>query len=80
MPEELLRAVEGKVWEWVIPSEDLVDVKGRCLVSGAVRRGDGVHVRLVAQAPLNADVRLLSPTPEDAYLYRLSLHREEARR
>jgi len=80
VPEELLRAVEGKVWEWVVPSEDLIDVKGRCLVSGTVRRGDGVHVRLIAQTPPDPDVRALSPTLEDAYLYRLSLRREEAER
>jgi ABC-type multidrug transport system ATPase subunit len=80
MPEELLRAVEGKVWEWVIPSADLFDVRQRYLVSGTVRRSDGVHVRLVAQAPPNPDVRPVSPTLEDAYLYRLSLHREEERR
>jgi ABC-type multidrug transport system ATPase subunit len=80
MPEELLRAVEGKVWEWVIPSADLFDVRQRYLVSGTVRRSDGVHVRLVAQAPPNPDVRPVSPTLEDAYLYRLSLHRKEDQR
>ena len=80
VPEELLRAVEDKVWEWVIPSAGLVDVRQRYLVGGAVRRGDGVHVRLVAQSPPNPDVRPLPPTLEDAYLYRLSLHREEGRR
>jgi ABC-type multidrug transport system ATPase subunit len=80
MPEELLRAVEGKVWEWVIPSADLLDVRQRYLVSGTVRRSDGVHVRLVAQAPPNPNVRPVSPTLEDAYLYRLSLHRKEDQR
>lgn len=79
-PEELLRTVEGKVWEWVIPSANLIDVRQRYLVSGTVRRSDGVHVRLVAQAPPNPDVRPLSPTLEDAYLYRLSLYREEGKR
>jgi ABC-type multidrug transport system ATPase subunit len=80
VPEELLRAVEGKVWEWIIPSADLLDVRRRHLVSGAVRRSDGAHVRLVAQAPPNPDVRPLLPTLEDAYLYRLSVHRAEEHR
>src|SRR5207302_1271222 len=32
-PEELLRRVEGKVWEWVIPSADLNAARQRYLVS-----------------------------------------------
>lgn len=79
-PEELLHTVEGKVWGWVIPSADLIDVRQRCLVSGAVRRSDGVHVRLVAQSPPDPDVRPLPPTLEDAYLHQLLLHREEGKR
>jgi ABC-type multidrug transport system ATPase subunit len=79
VPEELLRAVEGKVWEWVIPSADLLDVRQHYLVSGTVRRSDGVHVRLVAQKPPDPGARPLSPTLEDAYLYRLSLDREEGK-
>jgi ABC-type multidrug transport system ATPase subunit len=79
VPEELLRAVEDKVWEWVIPSADLLDIRQHYLVSGTVRRSDGVHVRLVAQKPPDPDARPLSPTLEDAYLYRLSLDRKEGR-
>jgi ABC-type multidrug transport system ATPase subunit len=79
-PEELLRTVEGKVWECVIPSTDLIDVRQRYLVSSTVRRSDGVHVRLVAQAPPNLDVRPLAPTLEDAYLYQIAQCREERER
>lgn len=75
-PEELLRTVEGQVWEWVVPSADLIDVRQRHLVSSAVRRSDGVHVRLVTRAPPAVDARPLPPTLEDAYLHRLSLHRK----
>ncbi len=74
-PETLLRAVEGKVWEWVIPSADLTAVRQRHLVSSAVRRSDGVRVRLVADAPPGADARTVPPTLEDAYLYRISMDR-----
>jgi len=74
-PEALLRAVEGKVWEWVIPSADLTAVRQRHLVSSAVRRSDGVRVRLVADAPPGADARTVPPTLEDAYLYRISMDR-----
>jgi hypothetical protein len=37
-----------------------------------VRRGDGVHVRLLAQEAPSLDVRPLAPTLEDATLYQLS--------
>jgi ABC-2 type transport system ATP-binding protein len=78
-PEELLRTVEGVVWEWVIPGADLVEVRQRYLVSGTVRRSDGVHVRLLAQEAPDPGVRPLAPTLEDAYLYQLSRCQEEKR-
>ena len=71
-PEALLAAVEGKVWECVVPSAELPAAKARWLISGTVRRGDGVHVRAVAEAPPCAGARPLPPTLEDAYLFRLT--------
>ncbi|HZF09573.1 MAG TPA: ABC transporter ATP-binding protein [Thermoanaerobaculia bacterium] len=71
-PEALLAAVEGKVWECVVPSAELPAAKARWLISGTVRRGDGVHVRAVAETPPCAGARPLPPTLEDAYLYRLT--------
>ncbi len=50
-PEDLLHSVTGKVWEWVVPSADLVELKRRHLVSGTVRRSDGVHLRLISETP-----------------------------
>jgi ABC-type multidrug transport system ATPase subunit len=76
-PEELLRGVEGRVWEWVVPSQQLLAAKERYLVSSTVRRSDGVHVRLVAdEAPAGAQP--VPPTLEDAYLAALSRHRAGA--
>jgi len=74
-PETLLRSVEGKVWEWVIPSADLSAVKQRHLVSGTIRRGDGVHARIVAKTSPNASAQAVTPTLEDAYLYHIAHHR-----
>ncbi|MBX3057293.1 MAG: ABC transporter ATP-binding protein [Anaerolineae bacterium] len=67
-PEALLRAVEGRVWEWVVPAADMPQVRQRHLVSSAIRRSDGVHVRLVAARPPATAARPVSPTLEDAYL------------
>ncbi|HVN06821.1 MAG TPA: ATP-binding cassette domain-containing protein [Bryobacteraceae bacterium] len=73
-PEELLREAAGKVWEWVVPSTDLAAIRQRYLISGTVRRSDGVHVRLLTDdAPAGAT--RVAATLEDAYLHALSAHR-----
>ena len=67
-PETLLAAVEGQVWEWVIASADLAAARARHIVSGAVRRGDGVHARVVAVEKPHPAARPAAPSLEDAYL------------
>ena len=71
-PEELLAGLEGRVWEWVIPSSTLASVKERFLVSGTARRSDGVHVRVVSDAPPGPGAVSALPTLEDAYLDRIA--------
>lgn len=68
-PEALLQAVEGKVWEWVIPSEHLAAIRQNHLVSSITRRSDGVRVRIVQAHAPSADAQLAAPDLEDAYLY-----------
>src|SRR5262245_12024627 len=68
-PEALLAAVEGKAWRWVVPSGELAAVKARHRVSSTARRGDGVHVRLVAEGSPGAGAERVEPTLEDAYLW-----------
>ena len=76
-PEQLLQQVEGKVWEGIVPSNELQSIKQQYLISGTARRGDGVHVRMLApSAPSGAQP--LSPTLEDAYLFCLNTHRAGA--
>ena len=76
-PEELLLGVEGKVWEWVVPSTELNTVKQRHLVSNTIRRSDGVHVRILGSEPRQG-AQPVVPTLEDAYLFSLSTHRAGA--
>lgn len=76
-PEDLLRAVEGKVWEWVVPSSELNAARQQFLISNTSRRGDGVHVRLLALQP-PPGTSSVAPTLEDAYLFCLSQHRAGA--
>jgi ABC-2 type transport system ATP-binding protein len=73
-PEELLRRVEGKVWEWVLPSAELNRAKQKYLISNTSRRSDGVHARVLADAPPNG-AQPVTPNLEDAYLFCLSHHR-----
>lgn len=73
-PEELLRAMEGRVWEWTIPSADLQSVRQTHLVSGTIRRADGVHVRVVSASAPSIDAKPLVPSLEDAYLDVLRSH------
>jgi len=71
-PETLLASLEGKVWEMSIPSEQLSSFKSQWLVSGIVRRSDGVKVRVVADSSPSNQALSVSPTIEDAYLYFVS--------
>jgi ABC-2 type transport system ATP-binding protein len=68
-PEDLLARAEGRVWQWVVPSAELAAVRAGHQVSAAVRRADGVHLRVVAEAPPSPDARPALPTLEDAYLW-----------
>ncbi len=77
-PEELLRAVEGRVWEWVIPSAELPSARQKFQISGSVRRGDGMHVRIVAAERPGLGAEPVAPSLEDAYLNCISTQRAAA--
>ncbi|HUK87988.1 MAG TPA: ABC transporter ATP-binding protein [Terriglobales bacterium] len=78
-PELLLRSVEGKVWEWVLPSAELPAARQQHLISSTARRSDGVHARVVGERPpAAAATEPLAPTLEDAYLLALTQFRAGA--
>ena len=68
-PENLLQELEGKVWEWTVSSDDLSALKQKHIVSGTIRRSDGVQVRVVSASQPQASAGSVSPNLEDAYLY-----------
>ncbi len=68
-PEELLAELENKVWEWTVSSDDLPALKQKHIVSGTIRRSDGVQVRVVSESKPDANAQSISPNLEDAYLY-----------
>jgi len=77
-PERLLADVEGRVWQWTVPSAELPAVRERFRISGALRRSDGVEVRAVAAAAPAPGARPVAPTLEDGYLWALARQRREA--
>jgi len=68
-PENLLKELESKVWEWTVTSDELTSLKQRHIVSGTIRRSDGVEVRVVSEDQPQGQARSVSPNLEDAYLY-----------
>lgn len=71
-PEKLLQTLEGKVWQWVVPSEALSALKQKHIVSGVVRRQDGIQVRAVGEAAPASDAQSVAPSLEDVYLQLVS--------
>jgi ABC-2 type transport system ATP-binding protein len=74
-PEALLGLVNGKVWEAVVPSAELAALRQNYLISSTSHRSDGIHARVVADAPPQSGARALDPSLEDAYLFTLARHR-----
>ncbi|NUM46334.1 MAG: ABC transporter ATP-binding protein [Anaerolineales bacterium] len=68
-PEDLLKELENKVWEWTVPSNDLPALKQKHIVSGTIRRSDGVQVRVVSAEKPASNAQNVSPNLEDAYLF-----------
>jgi ABC-type multidrug transport system ATPase subunit len=68
-PEALLKAATGSVWEALLSSERFEGARGRLRVSQAVRKPDGVHVRIVQPTLPFPDARPAEPDLEDAFLH-----------
>jgi ABC-2 type transport system ATP-binding protein len=70
--EELLKRAAGQVWELVTDSDEFERLRNAAKVSNAVRRADGVHVRLVCPERPRLDARSVEPNLEDAFLVEVS--------
>jgi ABC-type multidrug transport system ATPase subunit len=73
-PEDLLQQLEGKVWEWTVKSDDLPALKQKHIISGTIRRSDGVQVRVIHDGKPEVDAQNVSPNLEDAYLFFIGGH------
>jgi ABC-type multidrug transport system ATPase subunit len=69
VPEKLLNELENKVWEWTVHSDDLPALNQKHIISGTIRRSDGVQVRVVSAGKPDSNAQNVSPNLEDAYLF-----------
>ena len=74
-PEGLLTKMAGKVWEVVVPSDELPALRQKYLISSTAHRSDGVHARVVAEMTPGLGARPLEASLEDAYLATLAAKR-----
>ncbi|KPL17658.1 MAG: ABC transporter ATP-binding protein, partial [Anaerolineae bacterium SM23_84] len=77
-PEQLLKQMEGSVWEWMVTSEELPALKQQFLVSGTIRRMDGVEVRAVSTVRPSPEAQPVTPNLEDVYLSMVAQRKEVA--
>jgi len=67
-PEDLLRGAEGNVWEMIVSSDRYDELRRTARVSTALRKSDGVHVRVVSRER-PAGAAAAEPSLEDAFLH-----------
>ncbi len=67
-PEQLLKQMDGSVWEWMATSQELPALKQQFLISGTIRRMDGVEARAVSKTKPCAEAKPVTPNLEDVYL------------
>ena len=71
-PEKLLQLLDGKVWQWLIPSNELPALKQEHLISATIRRENGIQVRVVSDSQPSVDAHPIAPSLEDVYLHLVS--------
>ena len=75
-PEQLLKQMEGYVWEWTACSQELPLLKKQFLISSTLRRMEGVEVRVISTTQPYSEARSVTPNLEDVYLATVAQHQE----
>jgi ABC-2 type transport system ATP-binding protein len=73
-PSTLAAQLAGSVWEGLVSAADLTAIRARFSVTSAVRRRDGILVRLCGHEAPSGFVNA-TPTLEEAYLVRVRANR-----
>jgi ABC-type multidrug transport system ATPase subunit len=67
-PEQMLQQMDGSVWEWMSTGDELPALKKQFLVTGTLRRMEGVEVRVVSETQPCPEAQPVTPNLEDVYL------------
>jgi ABC-2 type transport system ATP-binding protein len=73
-PEILLQAAEGSVWQLAMSSAEFEVARTQWKIANAVRKADGVHVRIVSPFSPALDAIPVEPNLEDAFLFYINFH------
>lgn len=68
-PSVLMDSIKGKVWDVVIPENNIQNYMQHQLISNIVRREDGYHLRIISNEKVSDGAVPAVPTLEDVYLY-----------
>ncbi|MCK4258175.1 MAG: ABC transporter ATP-binding protein [Halanaerobiales bacterium] len=74
--DNLVSSIQGKVWEWASPANDLPEIKARFLVSSTIRKNENIKVRVISDDSPVPHATPISPTLEDAYLFYIAKNGE----
>lgn len=67
-PEALLIQAKSKVWEWIIPSSELEEIRSKFVLSATSRCQNGICIRVIANTSPDTSAINVAPNLEDAYL------------
>ncbi|HEY4490685.1 MAG TPA: ATP-binding cassette domain-containing protein [Acidobacteriota bacterium] len=73
-PEALLQSARGSVWEGVVSSSSFEQLQASRKISSAIRKPDGVHVRVVSPEP-PFEAEPAEPNLEDAFLFYMNFYK-----
>jgi ABC-2 type transport system ATP-binding protein len=76
-PAGLLRAVEGRVWEWTVAGSEVAAARQRLVVTATARRGAETLLRVVGEPPPGGAGAAVAPSLEDAYLHAVAAARRD---
>ena len=68
-PQDMMKAVEGKVWRMKVEAHELNEVDKKYPVITTVPSGTGWEVQVVAEKVVGYDAELFPPNLEHAYVY-----------
>lgn len=71
-PEQLLADISDKVYEFTSQSEKIHEYRETYLISGTMRRPDGIKLRIVTERTPPPDASRVVPTLEDVYLWHIT--------